>query len=131
VDKLTWNDTIPFVAPIKGGHVIKVYDGDTITIASILPYKESPIFRFSVRLAGIDSPEIRGKSDHEKKIAQDSKHALETLLLNRTIILKNIKNEKYGRILADVYLDNLHVNKWMLDNNYAVKYDGGKKQSWD
>ena len=58
VDKLTWSDTIPFVAPIKGGHVIKVYDGDTITIASILPYKESPIFRFSVRLAGIDSPEI-------------------------------------------------------------------------
>ena len=33
---------IPFVIPISSGNVIKVYDGDTITIQFRLPYKESP-----------------------------------------------------------------------------------------
>jgi endonuclease YncB( thermonuclease family) len=50
------------------------------------------------------------------------------------IHLKNISTEKYGRILADVYLDDLHVNQWMLDNGLAVEYDGGTKQrpvEWD
>jgi endonuclease YncB( thermonuclease family) len=41
--------------------------------------------------------------------------------------LKNLKTEKYGRVLADVYLGDLHVNKWLLDNKYAVPYSGGKK----
>jgi endonuclease YncB( thermonuclease family) len=41
--------------------------------------------------------------------------------------LTNIKTEKYGRILADVYLDGTHINQWMLDNKHAVQYNGGTK----
>ena len=29
---IEWKDTKPFVVPLNGGHVIKVYDGDTITV---------------------------------------------------------------------------------------------------
>ena len=42
--------------------------------------------------------------------------------------------EKYGRILADVYLGDLHINQWMLDNKHAIPYDGGTKHrpdEWD
>ena len=49
-------------------------------------------------------------------------------------MLKNISTEKYGRLLADVYLGDLHLNKWMLDKRYAVSYDGGTKiapESWN
>jgi len=42
---IKWEDTTPFVFPISGGQVIKVYDGDTITIASKLPYDSSPLYR--------------------------------------------------------------------------------------
>jgi hypothetical protein len=35
---IKWEDTQEFTFPIKGGKVIKVYDGDTITIASKLPF---------------------------------------------------------------------------------------------
>ena len=31
---IKWDDTVEFTFPILGGRVIKVYDGDTITIAS-------------------------------------------------------------------------------------------------
>ena len=67
---IKWEDTVEFTFPITGGKVIKVYDADTITIASKLPYDASPMYRLSVRLNGIDTPEIKGKgvSDEEKNL---------------------------------------------------------------
>jgi len=126
---IQWKDCQPFVPPISSGYVIKVYDGDTITIAAKLPYPESILYRFTVRLNGIDAPEIKGKNADEKFSAQLAKHALEDFILHKTVTLKNISTEKYGRILADVYLDDLNLNNWMLDHNYAVPYDGGTKKS--
>jgi len=127
--KYDMENTISFIPPITEGFVIKVYDGDTITVASKLPYPNSPVYRFHVRLNGIDTPEIKGKTDDEKAAAHHAQKALENLILHKTVTLKNLKTEKYGRILADVYLKKVSLNKWMLDNNYAVKYEGGTKQS--
>jgi endonuclease YncB( thermonuclease family) len=124
---IEWKDTIPFVAPVFGGRVIKVYDGDTIIIASKLPYEASPLYRFSVRLNGIDTPEIKSKNNEEKIAAINVRKILSELILHKYVRLENIQTEKYGRILADVYIENLHINKYLLDNKYAVPYDGGKK----
>jgi endonuclease YncB( thermonuclease family) len=107
--------------------VIKVYDGDTITIASKLPYDASPLYRLSVRLNGIDTPEIKGKTADEKQAAKEARDALSELIMNKQIRLENVESEKYGRILADVYLGDLHINKWLIDNRYAVAYSGGTK----
>lgn len=128
--------TIPFIPPITYGRVIKVYDGDTITIAAKLPYALSPVYRFSVRLAGIDSPEMRGGGAKETELAQISRDALHSLIYGKIIELRNKGKEKYGRLLADIYTtdDSQHVNQWMLNNKYAVPYDGGKKlrsTEWD
>jgi endonuclease YncB( thermonuclease family) len=126
-----WKDAIQFVPPITEGEVVHVYDGDTITIVSKLPYDASPLYRFSIRLAGIDCAEIKGKTEKERELAQESKRALQKLILNKVVTLKNLKTEKYGRVLADVYLGDIHVNQWLLDNNYAVPYSGGTKTKWD
>ena len=126
----TWKECTPFVPPIEKGQVIKVYDGDTITVAAKLPYPDSPLYRFRVRLLGIDSPEMNGKTTEEKKAAREAQKALESLILNKTVFIKNRGQEKYGRILANVYIDNdemLFVNKWLIDNKYAVPYDGKTK----
>jgi len=127
---IIWNDTIEFTYPITSGHVIKVYDGDTITIASKMPYENSPLFRFNVRLNGIDTPEIKSKNENEKILAKKARDSLSQLIMNKNVTLKNVKNEKYGRILSDVYLDDLHVNKWMIDKQFAVEYDGKTKKLW-
>ncbi len=127
LNNIEYKDTIAFVPPIMYGKVIKVYDGDTITIAARLPFEGSPIYRFSVRLAGIDSPEVKGGSLNETELALKSRDALSLLIFGKVIELKNNGKEKYGRLLADLYLDNLHINKWMIDNMYAVPYGGGKK----
>jgi endonuclease YncB( thermonuclease family) len=120
-------EVVKFIPPIDHGIVIKVYDGDTITIASKLPYDKSPIYSFSVRLNGIDCPEIKGKNDKEKQCAQIAKNSLSDLILDKTVTLKNLDIEKYGRILADVYINDIHVNQYMLDHRLAVGYDGGTK----
>lgn len=122
-----YKDTTPFVPPVTNGKVIKVYDGDTITIASKLPIRNSPIYRFSVRLNGIDTPEMKTKDENEKEIAQKAKEHLSGLIMNKMVELKKVKTEKYGRLLAEVYYKNIHVNANMIVNRYAVKYDGGTK----
>ena len=127
----TWGDTVVFVPPITDGIVIKVYDGDTITIAQKLPYENSPLFRFAIRLNGIDSPEIKTKHESEKKYAERSRDALHQLIFEKKVTLRNISLEKYGRILADLYYNDIHVNKWLLDNKYAIPYDGTKKREWN
>lgn len=128
---IEYKDTENFVVPIQSGKVVKVYDGDTITIASRFPGLNGPVYRFNVRLNGIDSPEIKGGSEHEKDLAKKSRDALSHLILGKIVCLKNVSTEKYGRILADVYLDNLNVCDWMLEKKYAVKYDGGTKHRPD
>ena len=127
LENILYIDTTPFIPPIVYCKVIKVYDGDTITVASRLPFEGSPIYRFSVRLAGIDSPEMRGGSELETKKAIESRDALYHLIFGNIIELRNNGKEKYGRLLADIYYKGLHINKWMLDNNYAIEYYGGKK----
>jgi endonuclease YncB( thermonuclease family) len=126
---IKWEDTVEFTFPIKGGRVIKVYDADTITIASKLPFDDSPMYRLSVRLNGIDTPEMKGKGilDEEKEAAKQARDFVSNLVLNKYVILENIESEKYGRILADVYIGNVHLNGILLKERYAVKYDGGTK----
>lgn len=129
-----WDNTTPFVPPIKFGYVIKVYDGDTITIAAKMPYMNSPIYRFSVRLNGIDCPEIKSKSLIEKELALNARDALANKIMRKNVTLHNVSLEKYGRLLADVYCEGIHMNQWMLDNKFALPYDGGKKSrpsEWD
>jgi endonuclease YncB( thermonuclease family) len=133
-EKITWDDTIPFVVPVDAGRVIKVYDGDTITIASKLSSPDSPIYRFQVRLDGIDSPEMNAISKTEKQIAIIARDKLNEKLLGQWVELRNVSYEKYGRILAEVWCkaDNGTmecINEWMLHNHLAVPYDGGTKHS--
>ena len=124
---IEWKDCAPFVPPIDSGVVIKVYDGDTITIASRLPYLGSPLYRFSVRLNGLDCPEIKSKNEYEKDCAHLAKKEVTDLCLNKIVFLKNVQTEKYGRVLADVYVGELHLNEHLLKKRLAVAYDGGTK----
>ena len=133
-DNLNPKDLPLFIPPLKTGKVIKVYDGDTITIASRVPgLYNSPIYKFSVRLNGIDSPEMKGKNEEEKEIAVKARDALSGRIMGEEVRLENVQTEKYGRLLCDVYLGYCHLNKWMIDERYALEYDGGTKvipKSW-
>ena len=126
---IVYNDTIPYIPAITCGKVIKVYDGDTITIATKLPHDDSPIYRFSVRINGIDCPEMKTQNHNEYVCANIAKQKVCDMIFKKIMHLKNEKLEKYGRIRADVYLRDISVGEMLCKCNLAVKYDGGTKKS--
>jgi micrococcal nuclease len=126
-------DTIKFIPQIKKCTVVSVYDGDTITIASKLPFRNSPIYRWSLRIYGIDCPEMKTRNDKEKEIAIIAKQLLEDKILHKQIILENIKYDKYGRLLASVFFNKEDIAQMMVNKKLAVPYFGKKKdppQCW-
>ena len=127
--KPTWNNTIPFKPPINSGFVIKVYDGDTITVATKLPYTSSPMYRWSVRIRGIDCPELRTKDPDEKEVAKMAKKFLNDKILNQNVDLKNVDTGKYGRVLADVFHENENISELMISKRLAVPYFGKTKKT--
>jgi endonuclease YncB( thermonuclease family) len=129
LDNINYKDTIPYIPNVTCGKVIKVYDGDTITIASKMPFDNSPIYRFSVRINGIDCPEMKTSNKTEKECALIAKTTISNLVLHKIVHLQNVKLEKYGRILADVTIDNISLGDMLCECHLAVKYDGGTKVS--
>jgi micrococcal nuclease len=127
MDSLTYETTVPFVPPVTEGRVVKTYDGDTITIAT---YLLGTAYRFTVRLNGIDTPELKKSSPEEKALAIKARDELHELIYHKVVTLKNSTTEKFGRILADVYLGDVCVNEWMIEKGHAKRYDGGHKEAW-
>ena len=126
---MSFESAQPFIPPITQGVVVKVYDGDTITIVSKLPYAESPYYKFSVRLNGIDCAEIKGKTANEKTKAKEARDVLSSKILNQTISLRNVQTEKYGRIIGHLFINGQEtsLNNQMIAEGYALAYDGGTK----
>ena len=126
IDTKTLQNYIP---QITEGRVINVYDGDTIHIAGFV-LNNPQLFKFSVRLNGIDCPEMKsGKSPDktEHAVAVMAKIFLSETIGGNIVTLQNVGLDKYGRLLADVYFQGRHLNTEMVDKRLAVRYDGGTK----
>ncbi len=112
------------------GRVIKVVDGDTIDIA-LQDYNSSQIAEdvMRIRLADIDTPEVRGpKACEAGKNA--SAYTRNWLLSNYVFLDLDDKTGKdpYGRWVAVVYLaedgrPGRNFNKQLVDASYAVIED--------
>ena len=97
--------------------LIKVVDGDTIEV------KIGQNFE-SVRLIGIDAPEIEGKT---KEKGLESKKYLEKLMENKKIRLEDDKTQDnkdiYDRLLRYVFReDGMLINKEMIKSKMAKEY---------
>jgi endonuclease YncB( thermonuclease family) len=107
------------------------YDGDTCTVS--LPDGIPALFgdHITVRLSGIDTPEIRGMCDQEKALAQQAQALTQRLMAQATKIdLLEPRRDKYFRILARVMADGHEVAEELVKSGLAVHYDGEKKKDW-
>ena len=129
-DDACWENTKPFVPNVSYGKVIKCYDVDTCTVVA-KPYKEEPICRFTIRLYGIDGPELRSKDPIEKEVAYIAKTRLCEKILNKYVTIQAKGTDKYGRLLCEIWLNNESINTWLLEQRLVVCYDGGRKNSPD
>lgn len=110
--------------------VRSIYDGDTfkVSIAGWPPIIGKSI---SVRVAGIDTPEMRGSCEREKQLAREAKkHTVAFLRAGRVVELRNIERDKYFRIVADVFVDGRNLTQSLLNAGLGYPYGGGTKRKW-
>ena len=120
----------PQYGTVTVSKVISVYDGDTfrVNIDSLPPIVGKNI---SIRVNGVDTPEIRGKCQYEKDLALKARDFVRGRLANATDIkLTNLQRGKYFRVVANVVVDGVSLEQELLDNKLAYNYDGGKKLNW-
>ena len=84
-----------------------------------------------VRLAGIDTPEKRGRSEREKVLAQQAQQFVQALLARaQHIQLQDPQRDKCFRLQARVVADGQDVSEALIQAGLAVRYDGGTKAGW-
>ena len=100
--------------------VKKIVDGDTIDVVIDLGFKIYAEHR--LRLARINTPELKAKDESVRASAIKAKEFVSNLLLNKEVIITTSKTDIYGRYLAEVVVDGKNVSDMLLENNLAVLY---------
>lgn len=115
--------------PVQG-EVLNILDGDTVTVRLHVWIGQD--IETHVRIAGIDTPEIKGKCEAERAKAQEARNEIATLLADNKIQLSNVRLEKYaGRVLAEVRsTDGTNVAAHMIEKGLARAYGGEKRNGW-
>jgi endonuclease YncB( thermonuclease family) len=99
------------------GNVVKVTDGDTITV-------QVNNEQINVRLSEIDAPE------HGQDFGQKSKDALGNLVFGKEVRVVAHGKDRYGRTIGDVIVGQTNVNEKLVEDGWAwnfLKYSKSKK----
>ncbi len=99
------------------GFVTKVYDGDTITVDIDVGFHIT-MKKEKVRLSRINTPEVRGPERSQGIISRDW---LRERIFEKDIRLVTVKDKKgkYGRWLADIWIDNVCINDELVSKGLA------------
>jgi len=121
---------------IYRGKLERVVDGDTID--ALIDVGFDIWIKKRIRYSGIDTWESRTRDLEEKKKGLAAKARNKELLESVSkksgyFIIKSYGTGKYGRVLADIYIqdsddNHIWVNKQLITEGHAYKYEGGKKK---
>ncbi len=98
----------PTLADTLIGKVVKVADGDTITVLD-------NNIQHKIRLQGIDAPE------RKQAFGNASRKHLATLVAGKTVTVKWDKRDRYGRIVGFVFVDGNDMNLVQLKAGTAAR----------
>lgn len=100
----------PRVAKSISGRVVGVSDGDTLTLL----VQEG--HQMKVRLNGIDAPES------SQPFGKKAKQALSSWVFGKRVQIKINERDRYGRSVADVYVDHHWINASLVQSGHAWVY---------
>ena len=116
--------------------VVDIYDGDT---CKIIFYLDNKLVKFTCRLNGIDTPELKPlktkvNRDEEIEKAKQCRNRLIELCCgakdDKLVFIKCNDFDKYGRLLVEIYESKeceCSFNNILTKEGLAKCYDGGKK----
>ena len=141
----------------------QVYDGDTISGVEvkvmdkstpdgavwpgIFKRGDSIFVRFSLRVAGIDTPEKRpskktrdgrvrkeASRERERQASLKARQAVIDLLSehgNRLTVINPQVGKYAGRFVCDVLIGSTNLATYLIERGHAKPYHGGRKPTWN
>jgi micrococcal nuclease len=110
--------------------ILRIVDGDTLDVEISLGFEIYK--RERLRLNRINTPEVHGADSVRGKQASRRVEALAPV--GSMVSIRTIKDsqEKYGRYLAEVFIEQpgfhaFNLNDTLVSEGLAVLYDGGKR----
>ena len=106
-----------------------IYDGDTLRVHIDLGFGVW-LRKQSIRVSGIDTPEIRTRDSREKKYGYRARDRMRELLpVGEKFVLRTYSAtpDKYGRILGTVLVDGEPASAILIRERLAVYYHGQNK----
>ncbi len=109
--------------------VLSVYDGDTVKVeAAMWP---GLTWTGSVRVRGVDTPELRGKCDGEKRKAVAARAFVRERVGERVTLVNVTKGKYAGRVVARIRLaDGTDLTELLIQARHGRRYDGGRRRGW-
>ena len=95
--------------------VVRIVDGDTYVLEDDNGTKEK------IRIIGADTPETKHPKKGKEPFGPEATEFAKKYLSNNVVQLKfeKGKRDRYKRVLAHVYINNVHFNKMLIDSGYA------------
>ena len=87
------------------------YDGDTCTTST----------GEKIRLACIDTPEMKGKRAQPAR-ARAARDHLQAMVVGRSVGLRRITVDRYGRTVGELFVDGMNVQQAMVASRHAEIY---------
>ena len=91
--------------------ITSCYDGDTCTSST----------GEKIRLACIDTPELRGKRA-EPVPSKEARNYLRELVVGRKFTIRRITTDRYGRTVAELFVDGSNVQQQLVASGHASIY---------
>ena len=91
--------------------IISCYDGDTCTSSE----------GEKIRLACIDTPEIRANKINQEK-ALLARDFLNSIVRDKSLSLKRITKDKYKRTVGELYFKKINIQELLYKKGYAKIY---------
>ena len=91
--------------------ITSCYDGDTCTSST----------GEKIRLACIDTPELRGKRA-DPVPAKEARDYLRELVVSRQVAIRRITTDRYGRTVAELFIDGSNVQQQLVASGHASIY---------
>ena len=107
--------------------ILRVVDGDTVDVRIDLGF--DVWHKCRVRLMGINAPESRTRDKEEKVRGLAAKEWLSKEFYDAVdpIEMQSHGKGKFGRILGEIFINGVNINKQMVEEGHAVEYYGGKR----
>jgi len=110
--------------------VLKVRDGDTLAVRARIWLGQ--VVDTNVHLAGIDTPELRGRCHRERRMASAARAFVTRKLDGRPVTLRDIRFGKYaGRVVARVFTaSGEDLGEALIAAGLGRRYRGRRRASW-